>query len=727
MPTLKVDLFRGIAPKYNRRRLPAGFAQAAQNLRFDSGDLRPLRQPINDQALPAGDIGNLFWYRNDGQSRFIAFGRDYDVQGYRSPVASDIYDRWYWCESGDGLRYISNPFNPLPAGAGSPVGSGTSFKQFAGVRLGIPAPGTAPDVSDVTEVQAVGFGAGTSITSISRTNPVTINTFSAHGFTSGQRVRITIDESLPRPAEPGGGDGEGVPPGNGGSPGNSGGVGQVWALDGLEGQVSGVTPFESGGDTFPSRQFDITGISTLNFAELEPEDIAAVRIERVLNDTDLESRSYVFTYVSQFDEEGPPSPASDPIDVAADGLVRISIEDGAHNFDNDGGSRDYINRIRVYRTVAGGTGAVFLFAGELPFDGLAGSGTGTVWVTPPGVADPSQAWSGILSDGVDTVALGDPIESTGFFPPPNNAKGLAYMANGYFATWDDDTVYFSEADRPHAWTQVDTQAIEDVILGAASYGNTLIVGTHGRPYAIEGSDPSAMVARKLNIVAPLVHPFGLVDAGMGILYVSTDGLVMANSNRTEYLTEGLFDEHEWQALVESRPYITYYEGAALLYGEGVDPLLVELSNGTQIDASYVDLDMAAATQKDGELAIVVPGAGGEYRQVQVFRDDADLMTAEYTSGLLAFRRPVNLACAQVYADGYPLTLRVRHINPASYTDDGQPDLDNFAEIEYTVEGPEPFWLASGFTTREVEFEVVTAHRVQELVLSTSMDELRATR
>lgn len=814
MPRIRISEFHGEIPRLNRRALPVGGAQKARNCRFDSGDLRPVLQPLTESILPTGDIGNLFWYRHqdDDDGRYIAFGDSFLVHGFRTPEPEDDFRRWYWNLSGDSMRYIANPKNPSPAGAAAAVGAGDEFQQFRGVRVGIPAPKRAPVAVDATPESAIGTGTSVQIATVARTNPMTVNTSGPHGIESGWRVRIVIDESLPRPQDTGG-DGDGVPPPEGEPPEPVSTIGQIWALDGAEGVAGDVT----------DNQFDIVGVSATGFSEFDQEDLDALRIERVVRDSEKQSRTYIWTYVSQYGEEGPPSKPSNIITVPEEGAtVRIDLGDGEHNPTVDGGEREYINRIRLYRSVAGNAGVLYLFVGEMQFSGGAlpddnigvnswandsfgfnqlvflgesivddqyaegdsvvvrssededfevaftitdfgnfdGSGNpslvvtdlpnGTVdplttpggmymtkglgvvvdesvgWLQAPSAASPDQAWTGQVVETVNPISLGEAIKSTGFFPPPNKMTGIALLANGVIAGWRGNTVYFTDRYRPHAWDPDYRVTIEDEIVGGHSYGNTLVLGTKTRPYIVTGSDPSAMIPKKLELHAPLLDSRSIIDAGIGVMYTSRDGLVLVSSGGAQYVTESHFSEREWLEFTQGRDRIAFYDRMAMIFGRGRRPLLLDMRTD-KIEVSQVEIDISAAAEKEGELAIVsVLPAASQYRTIELFKSGSQPFTAAWQSGLVTFRRPVNVAAAQVFADGYPLQIKLRYIRPSSYPAPvaGEPDLEVFAEKTYIVTGPEPFWLESGYLTREFEMEVHTQHRVQEVNVATSIEEIR---
>lgn len=721
MPRIRIKDFYGIAPRYNRRDLPIGAAQEAINCRFDSGDLAPFPGFVTEAGSLLGtsgsDIGNLFWYRFGDLSRFIAFGSDFEMTAARSPVPEDTHRRYYWCIREEGARAISLADFENPTPNGLPTGSGASYRDFQGYRLGIPAPSNVPVLSGNDSLNSVGFGTNNTITSITRTNPVTVNTENAPGFEEGQRVRISIDPDLPLPDDDSG-DG-GVPPGSGGGNENPE-IGQIWALDGLEGIIANVGP----------NSFDISGINTAPFDEFADEDIGALTVTRYTVDSDLESRAYVFTYVSQFDEEGPPSPASNIVDILEDGSVLLDIGDIEHDLDSHGGTRDYIDRIRIYRIAAGTTGAAYLLVGTLYFDGNPSPDSDVEWVSAPTTNNPSLAWSATISDSIPSISLGEPIPSSRWYPPPNDLWGILQLPNGIMAGWKNNTVYFSDSYLPHAWNPDNTLTLLDDVVGAESYGNVMVIGTVGRPYLVTGIDPSSMRDQRLEMHAPLINRRAIVDAGSGVMYVADNGLVWIGSGGPRYMTFERFKKEDWIGFVINHKQAVFLDRWMILYSPGLQPICFTVTGTGSVECSLLDIDISAATRRDNSLAMVLKQSlpGNTYRQVRLFSEDETNLPAYWKSGLLYSRTPLNFSTCQVFAENYPVTMTFKYINPTSYQSpvSGQPDLDVLSEKQYVVQGPEPFRMESGYLTREFEVVFETQYRIQEIVLSTSMDELKVT-
>lgn len=716
MPAIKLTNFRGLLPKADKRNLPAGFAQVAENVRFDAGDLAPIRSAEGSELL-SGDIGNIFYLRDDqsgGEPRFISFGESMDVTFARGPEPGDQHRRFYWCvvddDSGaseNGLRAISDPLNnPTPAYGASSTGEGLNFRQFSGYRVGIPAPATAPVAENDTPPIEIDFGG---VTELSRTSPITVTASASVPFEAGMRVRIVIDPSLPtgeeqeEPAE------EGEPPGDEAEADST--VGRLWSLDGLEGTVGGLG--ESGTQTFT-----IIGASAANLGteDLTSEEQAAIKIEQVLTDLDYESRGYVYTYVSEFDEEGPPSPPSNLVNTVTNtGRVSLDLGDVAYNLSTMGGDRRNINRIRIYRQVTGSNfNSAYLFVDDIAFPD----------------ANPELSWNTTYLDTKSPQDLGEVLPSEKWFPPPLDLQGIHMMPNGFMVGWRANELWFSEPYLPHAWNQDYRRTVDNDIIGVESYGSTVVIGTRGRPYIASGSDPASMTLRKVPVFAPLVNPLAMVDAGSGVMYPSTTGLWLINQNGAQNLTKNHYDAKTWEQISQDLKKGIYHDERIIFFGRWKTPLMIDF-NGEGIEVSHLKGShyYSAGCIADSDLALVRalnPDQGSfnnPFRRVVFFKSSniGNTETLRWRSGLLTLDKHCNMAVCQVFASGYPVTVGLA-IPPIV---NGQPDYDNMVTHTQTIEGPEPVRLPSDYLSREYEVIIEGDYRIQMVMFASTMDEVRA--
>jgi len=139
--------FRGEMPIVDERLLPDVNAQRARNVYLRRGTLKPERNPGVIVGLPSTiSPSSLYRYPNgnDGAGFWMVWGGGKTVYAVKSPLADDAWDRVYWTGDGapkmGGIAQITSGSQPYPS---------SSF------RLGIPAPASAPTVTEAQGRPAV--------------------------------------------------------------------------------------------------------------------------------------------------------------------------------------------------------------------------------------------------------------------------------------------------------------------------------------------------------------------------------------------------------------------------------------------------------------------------------------------------------------------------------------------------------------------------------------------
>jgi hypothetical protein len=232
-----------------------------------------------------------------------------------------------------------------------------------------------------------------------------------------------------------------------------------------------------------------------------------------------DTRSYVYTYVSQFGtifEESAPSPAA-LVTVSSSGAT-VTVAGfaappaGFYNW-------KFIN---IYRTVTGATTVAFQFVKQITI------GTAS------------------FVDNLITTQLGQTLESTFFTPPPADLQGLTEMSNGMLAGFTGNQIWFCEPYKPHAWPVSYMQTTEYPIVGIGTFGTTLFVGTEANPYLLSGQSPAAMSQEKLPILQPCTSKRSIVSDQWGVMYASPNGLVAIGPGAQDNVTQPLYTRDEWQ-------------------------------------------------------------------------------------------------------------------------------------------------------------------------------------
>jgi hypothetical protein len=233
------------------------------------------------------------------------------------------------------------------------------------------------------------------------------------------------------------------------------------------------------------------------------------------------TRSYVYTYVTEFGEESAPSPASVKDGVVGDSwIVTLSAVPTSVSTDR------LIEKFRIYRTITASNGvASYFLVDEIDTTQL--------------------VYTDDLSD--EDISSNDILESTLWTPPPTDLKGWIAMPNGILAAWRDNEIWFSEPYRPHAWPVSYQVSVDYPIVGLGVMGQTLIIATKGSPWAATGVNPSSISLSKINSFEPCQSRGSIVSTPAGVYYASANGIVVAAPGQVRLITAELISPAQWQS------------------------------------------------------------------------------------------------------------------------------------------------------------------------------------
>lgn len=233
---------------------------------------------------------------------------------------------------------------------------------------------------------------------------------------------------------------------------------------------------------------------------------------------DSYTRLYVYTWVTDFGEESEPCPVSNElvwqngITVTLSGFVAAPSGRG-------------ITKQRIYRSQTGQVGTYLYLIAE-------------------------RAASN--SNFVDTVPVDqfqESLPSADWNAPPDGLAGLVSMANGMMAAFTGRDVHFSEPWRPHAWPEKYVLTVDYPIVALAAIDTTLLILTTGQPYVAQGTHPSTMAQKRIELNLPCINARGVVNLGFAVCYPSHDGLVsMSAGGSPSLVTANLFRKDDWLAL-----------------------------------------------------------------------------------------------------------------------------------------------------------------------------------
>jgi hypothetical protein len=403
-----------------------------------------------------------------------------------------------------------------------------------------------------------------------------------------------------------------------------------------------------------------------------------------------ESRTYVYTYVTVYGEEGPPSAASTVIDIDPDQAVSISNMSAAPSGPYN------VNKKRIYRSSTVGNQAQFQFVDEIDVADLTYSDTKTQ--SDLGEVLPSEAWEA----------------------PPAKLFNLRIMANGIACGFVKDdvsrTVVLSEAYLPHAWPPEYSFTTDDTIVGIGVFRQSIAVLTKSFPYIIYGVDPAAMSMTKLELQQACVSAKSIVETGDGVIYASPDGLIMISGNGVQNITQSIFTREQWQDFNPSSMKCFLHDGRIhILYTTAASArgtLIMDLSGQgatlTQADIQTSPNSEIVGGYYDPRTDTLYWIQGGNI----VRHNRGSDLTYLWRSKLHAATFPLNYSCAQVQAETYPVTLKVY--------------AGGVLKLTKSVANNNIFTLPSGFRASDWYYEVTGTAKVYGVSLAQSPLEIKAT-
>lgn len=242
----------------------------------------------------------------------------------------------------------------------------------------------------------------------------------------------------------------------------------------------------------------------------------------------LEPRAYVYTWITEYDEEGPPSPPT-IVNGWSNGVWALTLF--TPPLDEMGVTRN-ITKTRIYRTMPSTTGqTTYFFVAEVPIL--------------------TETYSDTIDD--PTVALNSILPSVLWTPPPEGMQGLMSMPNGMAVGFKGNELWFCEPYRPHAWPAAYVLTTEFPIVGIGVTGQSVVACTSATPYIASGVNPSSMSLTKALGPEPCVSRGSIVSSDAGVYYCSPNGLIKVDQNGTTGNTTELWITRErWRELTPNK-------------------------------------------------------------------------------------------------------------------------------------------------------------------------------
>lgn len=233
------------------------------------------------------------------------------------------------------------------------------------------------------------------------------------------------------------------------------------------------------------------------------------------------SRSYVYTWVTEFGEEGAPSAPSlttgKQDDTWSIGITPPTVLERANR---------RLDKVRIYRTITASNGATTYFM----------------------VAEVALTTTLYSDTKTDAQISGSPqLSSTLYTPPPADLSGFATLPNGMVVGFRSNEVWYCEPYRPHAWPAAYTLTVDSPIVGIGVIGQTTIVCSKTSVYACTGTHPSVVTQANISTIEPCMSRGSIISTPSGVFFASPNGIAVVTPTGIVNATEKLFTREKWLA------------------------------------------------------------------------------------------------------------------------------------------------------------------------------------
>lgn len=280
------------------------------------------------------------------------------------------------------------------------------------------------------------------------------------------------------------------------------------------------------------------------------------------------------------------------------------------------------------------------------------------------------------SDTIPALNLRDETTRLDSFPPPKNLHSLVALANGSLAGLAGNQICFSEQYKPYSWPIAYRYSFAGKGVATCAAENSVIVLTEGDPIVVTATVPEAASPAGMNSYAPCVAKGSVVDIGGGCIYAGHDGLYLATPTGVRNITNDLYRNEEWKAMVPSSFKAAFFDQRYYAVHDTLDGnvskiMMLDLAEPDSIVEIDERPDTLYRSKLDGKFYV---GKGN--RIYEWDSDDTNRYLSYWASREYQLGAAINFNCAQVHAnydDIVPINTSILDANRALLADSGKPN------------------------------------------------------
>lgn len=342
---------------------------------------------------------------------------------------------------------------------------------------------------------------------------------------------------------------------------------------------------------------------------------------------------YVWTIVSSWFEEGPPSPALATPAVAKNGqtvaLTNLTMiwsagksydvghwvfptvsEGGAYVYKcvqagTSGGAEPVAWGTTVEGDTTDNTVKWRCYKNNLAYKYIYRYNTGSQFGSYQFVSSIAIGVTSYSDTKLD-VELAESLSAVSYDAPPDNMRGLSYLGNGILVGFSGKDVCVSEPYKPWAWPVEYRFAVPAAIVALHTIGETAIILTEEGPFLATGTDPRSLSPIPMPIKVACVAKRGAVSRGTIVAFPGPDGLYVISGQGIQNVIEGRISRKDWQDYYAAASHATIYNNQYWLFyssGGNQGGIVINLLDG---DITTLDFYRSASHThpKTGKLYTV---------------------------------------------------------------------------------------------------------------------------
>ena len=655
MASVKLTKFLGEAPKISSELLPDGVAQEAFNVKLYSGDLLPYRTPVVvDATERSQEAKTLYALRDPSTDDLIWLSWTTDVDIAIASDSADNAQRFYY--TGDGSPKVSDYALATNGSEPYPVANGY-------YDLGLPLPTTTLSTSaaSFTVVNSTHYERDSG-------NTATFYGSTAHNLRTGNIVTVrdfgTSDEAK----------------------------------------------------AFNAKNVEVTVINNTDFQYFSSGDQVS-KTSNTSGRSDLagntQIRTYLYTWVTPWDEESIPSNVSNELYIKEGQQVTVSsLPQSAPSGDN------FVRGVRLYRSVASAAATDYFLLATLWFPtalstvertsnvstvtllhphnfivgdrfkisgctnssfditdgevtevvndytfkyaqtasdvGSTAVAAGTIYHdVSESLDDPARYWGDSSYDFTDDFlvsGLETVIDSEDNDPPPTDMQGLITAHNNILVGFFGNQLCFSFPDRPHAWPEKYRLTFESEIVAIEAIAGYILVLTEEYPYSVSGNDPATMVSARIDTLYPCYSKQSVVNMGYGVVWSTHGGLAaFSPSTGIDLITKFVHDWDTWNEALDPTTIVGHFYDGKYFGSHSTGSFIFERDD--KVGGFFVQIQYRfSAAYSDPKTSTMYYTIGSSGDIYEWDNENQTLSPMEWKSKTIVTKDYLNLGAARVVAD-----------------------------------------------------------------------------